>query len=140
MDVVVQVNIPEVGVTAADGGVVLDVITALAPAVHPLAPVTVTEYVPAVVAEIVGDVEFPPCAFHKYVPPPLAVNPIDVVVQVNVPEVGVTVAVGGVVLDVITALAPAVHPLAPVTVTEYVPAVVAEIDGDVEFPPCAFHR
>ena len=67
---------------------------------------------------MVGDVEFPPCAFHRYVPPPLAVNPIDVVVQVNVPEVGVTAAVGGVVFDVITALAPAVQPLAPVTVTE----------------------
>ena len=34
------------------------------------------------------------------------------------PLLAVMVALGAVVFDVITALAPAVHPLAPVTVTE----------------------
>ena len=96
---------------------------------------------PAAVALIDAVVALPPVAFHKYVPPPEAVSAILVVVQVNVPVVGLTAAAGGVVLEPITALAEAVQPLvALVTVTIYVPAVDAEIDAVVALPPVAFHK
>ena len=69
----------------------------LSVAVQPLAPVTVTVYVPEdvnVLAAVPG-VEPP---LHEYVPPPVAVTLILVVVQSNtvVPELLVIPAVGGV--------------------------------------------
>ncbi len=67
-------------------------------------------------------------------PPPLAVNVALVVLQLSVADEGLMEADGGVVLWLTDALAVAVHPFAPVTVTVYVlalvtvmPAVVAPV-------------
>ena len=86
-------------------------------------------------------VALPPAAFHKYVPPPEAVRAMLVAVHVSVPVVGLTAAVGGVVLEPTTALAEAVQPLVVlVTVTMYVPATVALMEAVVALPPVAFHK
>jgi len=63
---------------------------------------------------------------HAYVPPPVAVTDIEVVVQVRVvvPVLFVIPAVGSVVLEVKVTLASSVQPLLAVTVTLYVPALV----------------
>jgi len=63
---------------------------------------------------------------HAYVPPPVAVTEIDVVVQVIVvvPVLLVIPAVGAVVLEVKVRLASSVQPLLAVTVTLYVPALL----------------
>ena len=62
-------------------------------------------------------VALPP--IQAYVPPPVAVTLIEVVVHVNtvVPVLFVIPAIGGVVFEVIVILEVFVHPLAPVTVT-----------------------
>jgi hypothetical protein len=57
IDVVAHVNVPELGVIAAVGAVVLVPITELAVAVQPLEPVTVTLYVPPAVTVLFALVE-----------------------------------------------------------------------------------
>jgi hypothetical protein len=85
--------------------------------VQPLAPVTVTVYVPADV--MVADAVLPKPLFHEYETPPVAVTLIEEVKQLRtvVPVLFVIAAVGAVVFEVIVTLELAVHPLAPVTVT-----------------------
>ena len=64
-------------------------------------------------------------AFQEYVPPPVAVNGILVVVQVRMVVEGVFIpTVGGVLFCVIVCAAVATQPFVPVTVTVYVPGVV----------------
>ena len=65
--------------------------------------------------------------------PPVAVTLIVVVEQVStvVPELFVIPAVGAVLFEVVVALAVAVQPLAPVTVTVKVPAIDTVIAGVV---------
>jgi len=58
-------------------------------------------------------------------PPPLAVNDALVVAQVRVAELGLTEAVGAVVSELTVVEAVAVQPFAAVTVTVYVPALLA---------------
>ena len=60
-----------------------------------------------------------------------------VVAQVSVPLEGVTLAIGAVVLEVITLLAVAVQPLLLATVTLYVPAAVTVFVALVE---PSFHK
>jgi hypothetical protein len=93
-------------------------------AVQPLAPVVVTVKVPAAVMLAFADE--PKLLLHVYDVPPVAVTLMAVVVQVKtvdpvllvIPVVGVVISLVTVMLDV------AVQPLAPVTVTVYVPAAV----------------
>jgi len=59
------------------------------------------------------------------VPPPLAVRDALVVAQVKVAELGLTEAVGAVVSELTVVEAVAVQPFAAVTVTVYVPALLA---------------
>jgi hypothetical protein len=62
---------------------------------------------------------------QEYVPPPVAVKEMAVVVQVKIVEVGTLIpAVGAIEFCVIVDAAVAVQPLVPVTVTVYVPGVV----------------
>jgi len=61
------------------------------------------------------------------VPPPEAVSDALVVVHVKVAELGLTDAVGAVVSELTVADAVAVQPFAAVTVTVYVPALLAVI-------------
>ena len=101
----------------AVGGVLFKVVVIDAVDVHPLAAVTVTVNVPAVVNELAAvDGVAPP--LHAYVPPPVAVTLILGVVQVMavVPELLVIPAVGlGFTVSVL--LAVDVQPAALVTVT-----------------------
>jgi hypothetical protein len=90
--------------------------------------VTTTEYVPVVVMVLVANVV---PSFHKYVPPPVAVNVILDVEQSNIVVEDVIEAVGKVVLKVIVVFAVAVQPLAAVTTTEYVPAELTFLVADV---------
>jgi hypothetical protein len=115
-------------VIVAVGKVVLEVIVVLAVAVQPLLAVTTTEYVPAVVMFFVAEVV---PSFHRYVPPPVAVNVILVVEQSKIVDGEVIEAIGNVVLEVIVVLAVAVQPLLAVTTTEYVPAVMMFLVDDV---------
>ena len=95
----------------------------LSVSVHPLAEVTVTVYVPGAVTVALALVPNP--LSQLYVPPPVAVMLIDVVVQVNSVVVGgVMPAVGAVRFCVIVMLSVSVQPLAEVTVTVYVPGAV----------------
>ena len=116
---VAQVSMPEVGLMDAVGGVVLELITELAEAVQPLVVlVTVTMYVPATVAEIEAVVALPPVAFHKYVPPPVAVSVRLVTVQVSSGALIEILALGEEPSEVSTDEAEAVQPLVgSVTVT-----------------------
>jgi hypothetical protein len=91
-------------------------------AVQPLLPVTVTVYVPA---EVIVKASFVPTTVlpsdHEYVPPPVAVTLIEVVVQVMtvVPVLLVMPAVGAVMLLLMVDEAVAVQPFVldvPVTV------------------------
>ena len=117
----------------------------LAVEVQPLAPVAVTVYVPAAV--MLADAALPKPLSHEYELPPVAVTLIDVVVQVNsvTPVLLVIPAVGAVVFDVTVMLAVEIQPLAPVTVTVYVPADVILADAalpnplshEYELPPVA---
>jgi len=109
-----HVIVAEGGVTAALGGVVLPVTVDEADAVHPLAPVTVTVKVFALLTEI--EVVVAP-VLHKYVPPPDAVRSAEGDAHVMLAEGGVTAALGGVVFPVTILEAEAVHPLAAVAVT-----------------------
>jgi hypothetical protein len=115
-------------VIAAVGNVVLAVIVVLAVAVQPFTAVTTTEYAPAVVIFFVAEVV---PSFHKYVPPPVAVNVMLVIEQSKIVASEVIEAIGKVVLEVIVVLVVAVHPFAAVTTTEYVPAVVMFLVADV---------
>ena len=148
--VVEQVNTvePVLLVIPAVGAVVLDVTVMLEVAVHPLEPVAVTVYVPFVVMLCVA-LE-PRLLFHEYESPPVAVTLIAVVEQVSTvePVVLVIPAAGAVVFDVTVMLEVAVHPLAPVAVTVYVPAAVilkasdvpttlVPLDHEYEEPPVA---
>jgi hypothetical protein len=110
-----QSNTPELGVMDAMGKLVLEVIVVLADDVQPLLAVTTTEYVPADETTLVEAVV---PSFQRYVPPPEAVSVTLLVLQSNTALIGVMLAVGGVVFDVIKAVAVAVQPLLPVTVTE----------------------
>src|SRR5574344_2126398 len=104
IDNVVQVKIvvPVLLVLPAVGGVIFCVIVIASVSVQPLAAVTVTVYVPGALklfAAVAGVA--PPD--HEYVPPPVAVTEIAVVVQVSivVPVLFVIPAVGGVIFCVI---------------------------------------
>jgi len=111
--------------------VLSNVVLTLVCAVHPLAPVTVTVKVPAVLTVIDG-VVCTGIVFHEYDTPPLAVRVVPGVVQLKArPLLLLIDGVGGVLSNVVVALACDVHPLAPVTVTVYVPAVLTVIDGVV---------
>src|SRR5450759_2034325 len=117
----------------AVGTVLSNVVVALAVAVHPMAPVTVTVKVPAVLTVSAADVPTTVLpSDHEYVPPPLAVSVVFGVVQFNArPLLLLIDAVGTVLSNVVVALAVAVHPLAPVTITVKVPAVLTISAADV---------
>src|ERR1035437_1430693 len=106
------------------GGVLSNVVVAVPVAVHPLAPVTVTLKVPAVLTDI-ACVAAP--VGHKKVPVPFAVKVVLDVVQFNARPLSVMPDAGGVLSNVVVAVPVAVHPLAPVTVTLKVPAVLTVI-------------
>ena len=110
-------------VIPAVGNVIFCVIISWAVAVHPLAPVAVTVYVPGIVI-VVFDTASP--LLHKYVSPPVAVNEILVKLHVSsvAPVLFVIPAVGATIFCVIISWAVAVHPFAPVAVTVYVPGIV----------------
>ena len=112
-----QVNVALAGIRIlAVGGVVLLLITCESVAVQPLGAVTVTEYVPELVMLRTAAVEL---LFQRYVPPPVAVKFRAVVVQVNVVLAGTRMlAVGAVVLLLMTCESAAVQPFGAVTVTE----------------------
>ena len=97
------------------GGVVSRYTCAEAKAVHPFAPVIVTEYAFAEVA-LMTDVVAP--VLHRYVPVPTAVKLAVGLAQVNVALPGVTLTMGGVISRATCIDAVAVQPLAPVNVTE----------------------
>jgi hypothetical protein len=127
IDVVVQVSTVVAGaVIAAVGAVMFCVIVIDSVSVHPFAEVTVTVYVPAAVTFKVA--ELPTVVdplLHEYVPPPVAVKLIDVVVHVSAVVAGAVIAaVGAVMFCVIVIDSVSVHPFAEVTVTVYVPAAV----------------
>jgi len=110
----------------------------LAVDVHPLAPVTVTVYVPGDVMLAVADE--PRLLLHEYDPTPVAVTLIEVLVHVKIvePVLLVIPAVGAVMSCVMVILAVDVHPLAPVTVTVYVPGKV--MLADAAFPKLLLHE
>jgi len=99
--------------------------------VQPFAPVTVTVYVPAEVNDTEAVV--PKELLQLYVPPPVAATSIEVCVQVKtvVPVLLVIPAVGGATSCVIVIDSVSVQPLAPVTVTVYVPAEVNDTEAEV---------
>lgn len=63
---------------------------------------------------------------QEYVPPPLAVKVIEVLIQFNKVIGEIIVGLGGVKFCVIDWIAVEVHPFALVTVTVYVPGVLTE--------------
>jgi hypothetical protein len=69
---------------------------------------------------------------HEYVPPPVAVNVMLVVVHVSCVVDDVIPAIGTDPSFVMVMFADAVHPLLAVTTTEYVPAAVTLRVADVE--------
>ena len=91
----------------------------VAVAVHPLVPVAVTEYVSGVVTLILAVVA--PVDQRKAVAEEVAVRVREVAAQVSVPLTA-KLRLGTVVLLLRMVVAVAVQPLAPVAVTEYVPA------------------
>ena len=95
---------------------------------HPLAAVTVTVYVPGEFTNIPA--ELPRPLLHAYVPLPVAVNEMEVRLQVSsvLPVLLVIPADGAVLSSVVLTLVLAVHPLLAVAVTVYVPAVVTDIE------------
>ena len=110
--------------------------------VHPFAAVTVTVYVPAeltLVAAVVAPL------LQEYVPPPVAVKLILVVVHVRTVVVGAVIAATGAVLFCVIVMdSVSVNPVGPVTVTIYVPgavtlvvAVVAPLLQEYVPPPVA---
>jgi hypothetical protein len=115
--VVLHVNVVELDALGV-GAVVFCVTLVFAVAVQPFAAVTVNTYVPGKLTD--GVAVAPPLVMpgpdHAYVPPPVPVNPIVLVEQVNVDELE-AVAMGRLAFCVIDVLAVAVHPLAAVTVT-----------------------
>jgi hypothetical protein len=103
----------------AVGTVLSKVTVALAVDEHPLDPVTVTVYVPAAVALYAAEL---PTTFvpsdQEYVPPPVAVRVVLVVVQFSARPLLLIPADGAALFCVIVVLAVEVeHPLAPATVT-----------------------
>ena len=103
--VVVQVSTVEFGAVIVNAGAVLFcVIVCVAVAVQPFAAVTVTVYAPGVVTLSVELVPTTADPFdHEYVPPPVAVKAIVVVVHVKIRVLGgLIVAVGGTAFCVIT--------------------------------------
>ena len=109
----------------APGKVLSKVVLTLAIEVQPLAPVTVTVNVPAVETVIVAVVA---PVFQRKLPFPVAVNMVDGIVQFrSSPLLLAMEAPGGVSSKVVLTLVTEVHPLAPVTVTVNVPAVVTVI-------------
>jgi hypothetical protein len=140
IEVVVHVNsvTPVLLVMPAIGAVVFDVTMMLAVEVQPLAPVTVTVYVPADVIE--ADAALPKPLFHEYETPPVAVTLIEVVVHVNsvTPVLLVIPAIGAVVFDVTVMLAVDEQPLELFAVTVYVPADV--MVADAVLPKPLFHE
>lgn len=91
----------------------------VAVAVHPLVPVAVTEYVSGVVTLILAVVA--PVDQRKAVAEEVSVRVREVAAQVSVPLTA-KLRLGTVVLLLRMVVAVAVQPLAPVAVTEYVPA------------------
>jgi hypothetical protein len=121
--VAVHVRTVVVGVViAATGAVIFCVIVIDSVSVHPFADVTVTVYVPAeltLVAAVVAPL------LQEYVPPPVAVKLIPVVVHVRTVVIGAVIAAtGAVIFCVIVIDSVSVHPFADVTVTVYVPVAV----------------
>jgi hypothetical protein len=83
-------------------------------------------YTPGVVTEIVGFTLIMEGFVQEMVPTPFAVKEILVVVHVSTVEIGaVIVNAGAVLFCVIVCEAVAVQPFAAITVTVYVPAMVA---------------
>ena len=127
--------------TEAPGVAMSCVIVILDVDVQPLALVTVTVYVPGAV--ILADAIFPNPLSQEYVIPsplkyvPVAVTLIDVLVQVNSvdPVLFVIPAIGAFIFCVMVILDVDVQPLAPVTVTVYVPGAVILADAEVPNPP-----
>ena len=117
---------PVLFVIPATGGEATFVIAIKSLAVQPFAAVTVTVYVPALetvkpATELT--VEVP--SDQEYVPPPVAVKLIEVLIQSIwvTPVLLVIPTVGAVMSFVIDMLSVSVHPFEPVTVTMYVPAL-----------------
>jgi len=119
------------------------VIIAVVEAVHPLASVAVTVYVPAVRLLIVADVD---PVFHKYEYPTVPFDANEVAEPVEAPLHNTFVVEGIDTVNVvgceIVAVVDAVHPFASVAVTVYVPivrllivAVVAPVFHKYEYPP-----
>jgi hypothetical protein len=104
-------------------------------AVQPFKAVAVTVYVPTAVMVTFELVPKPP--LQLYVFPPVAVKLMLVCVQVStvVPLLFVMPADGIVGSEVIAILEVAVHPVAPVTVTVYVPAEVTVVFALAPKPP-----
>jgi hypothetical protein len=118
--VVVHVNKVVVGaLMPAVGTVVFCVMVCDAVAVQPFAPVTVTVYVPGVVTASVAFVPTTVVPFdQEYVPPPVAVKLMDVVVQVRTDVVKAEIAAAGAdVFCVMVCDAVPVHPFAAVIVS-----------------------
>jgi hypothetical protein len=141
--VAVHVRTVVVGVViAATGEVIFCVIVIDSVSVQPFAEVTVTVYVPGAVT-LVAAVVAP--LLQEYVPPPVAVKPILVVVHVRTVVVGVVIAATGAVLFCVIVIdSVSVHPFVAVTVTVYVPAeltlvaaVVAPLLQEYVPPPVA---
>ena len=110
-----------VPVILAVGVTIFCVTLVVAVAVHPLAPVIVTVYVPG---EVMVAIALVPKLFdHRYVPPPLAVLVTLVVAHVRLVD-PMILAVGVTISCVTAVVAVAVHPFAPVTVTVYMPGFV----------------
>jgi hypothetical protein len=113
----VQVKVAELEAPAV-GAVVFCETVVFAVAVHPLAAVTTTEYMPGIFTTGFA-VDAPliiPGPVHTYEPPPLPVRVADVIAQVN-PEELEAPATGAVLFSIMVVLAVAVHPLAAVTKT-----------------------
>jgi hypothetical protein len=122
------------------------VIVAFDDAVHPLASVAVTVYVPAVRLLIVADVD---PVFHKYEYPAVPFDATEVAEPVKAPLHNTFVVDGIDIANklgcVIVALVDVVHPFASVAVTVYVPAtrllivaVVAPVFHKYEYPAVPF--
>ena len=130
-DVPYQVKLPhEVAVVSPFDVVVFCVIATLADAVQPFAPVAVTVYVPAAVTPTFTDE--PKLLFQEYESPPVAVKLMAVIEQFNnaEPVLLVIPTFGPAIFCVTVTPDVAVHPLAAVTVTVYVPGEVMLADAD----------
>lgn len=123
-DGLAQVKVADDGLTFREGTAVELVTVVEATLVQPLALVNTTEYAPIVVTTI--ELAVTPVD-QRAVPLPTAVSVTDGLAQVKVADEGLMLSEGAAVELVTVVEAKLVHPLALVSVTEYVPVVVAEI-------------